>query len=283
MVLTILIPYFLWSLIYCNFNFKNVGWIIYGSWIALGKAQTLTSMWYLICLFCARIFVQLLIALVSRTGRGEVRMIYLIPAAVCLMIGALLPDLENGYPWCINVAVVAAACILLGIALRNGIIQLSVQKGWVLCLSLAASIVLFAMIVRALGDNYVVMMMCAGRYGNPIFALVLAVLGGFAVMALSMILKRLADEWIPNVDLKHVIYLGQHTMGVFLLHKPMLQELIGPAVKSILPNGPDILVRLLATVAAVIISTYLCRLIEYYIPELVGIFSKDIITGKEKA
>ena len=45
----------------------------------------------------------------------------------------------------------------------------------------------------------------------------------------------------------------------------------------------NISVRLLATVVSLLVSLWLCRLIEYYIPELVGIFSKDIILGRDKA
>ena len=35
-------------------------------------------------------------------------------------------------------------------------------------------------------------------------------------------------------------------------------------------------------VPALIVSLWLCRLIEYYIPELVGIFGRDIISGRER-
>ncbi len=281
-VLTIAIPYLLWALIYCNFNFQNVGWILYGSWKALGKTGTVTSLWYLSCLFCARIFVQGIVELVSRIVPGK-RLPYLIPAAACLVIGVVLPDIEIGYPWCLNIAFTAAGCILLGIALRNGVIELSVQKGWVLLSLLAASAAGYAAALYLCSDGFVTIMMCKGAYGNPFYALAFALLGGFAVLALAMILKRMANEWLPGVSLKPFIYLGQHTMGVFLLHKPMLQSIFLPAFGKLLSGGPDILVRLLATIASLLASLVLCKLIEYYIPELVGIFSKDIISGRKTA
>lgn len=122
-------------------------------------------------------------------------------------------------------------------------------------------------------------MMFKGSYGDPAYAMAFAVLGGFAVLLVSMLLKRAADEWLYDVDLKPMIYLGQHTMGVFLLHKPMLQNIFLPAFHSLLPTGPDLLIRLLAAVVSLVLSFWLCRLVEYYIPELVGIFSKDIIAN----
>lgn len=282
LVLTLLVPYFIWGLIYCNFSFRNVGWIFYGSWIALGKAGTLTSLWYLICFFLARVLVQLVFNMLSHTPYGGQRLFYLIPAGVCVVIAALFPNTELGYPWCLDVAFAAAGCLFLGVAVRDGMIRLSVQKGWVLCGLLAGSVMLYWFLVRMLGENFGMLLMCGGIYGNSFFTVPLALLGGFAVMVLSMLLKRMADEWIPKVNLKSMIYLGQHTMGVFLLHKPMLQQIFVPAFRELLSGGPDIMVRLLATVAALIISMWLCRLIEYYIPELVGIFSKDVIAGSER-
>ena len=279
-MLTLAIPYLIWALIYCSFSFKNLGWILYGSWYALGKTGTVTSLWYLSCFFLARIFVQMIISMVSKTGQGQKRLAYLLPAVVCMVLGVLLPDFEIGFPWCFNIAFVAAGCILLAIATKDRIIHLSVQKGWILMVLLCVSIGIYTLLVIHRGNAFGIMMMCRGSYGNPVFALIFAVLGGFAVLVLSMILKRLADEWLPDLTLKPLIYLGQHTMGVFLLHKPLLQMIFMPTFENLFPEMPHILICLLATIAALSVSLWLCRLIEFYIPELVGIFSKDIIAGK---
>ena len=281
-ILTIAIPYLLWALIYCNFNFINVGWILYGSWAALGKTGTVTSLWYLSCLFCARIIVQLVFSITCRTKYGNNRRFYLIPAFICLIIGSLFPDLEIGYPWCVNIAFTASACILLGVAVRDDSIKLTVAKEWVLFSLLFGSILIYYLLLKHLGDRFVIMMMCKGSYGEPFYAIAFALLGGFAVMLVSMLLKRMADEWIPEIDLKALTYIGQHTMGVFLLHKPILQNILIPAFRNVFSKGPEILIRLSASVSALIVSIWLCRLIEYYMPELVGIYSPDIIAGKEK-
>ena len=279
-VLTIAIPYLLWALIYCNFSFENLGWILYGSWIALGKTGTVTSLWYLSCLFVARVLVQGVITLMVRIDNR--RPAYLIPAAVCLVIGALFPRLEIGYPWCFDIAFVACGCILLGIAARNGIIELSVQKGWVLISLLTVSIFLYVLTVSLAGDQFTVLLMANGVYGNLFVSLVLTILGGFAILMLSMILKRMANEWLRGMNLQPLIYLGQHTMGVFLLHKPMLQNVFMPAFGNLFGGGPNMVIRLLSTIASILVSLWLVKLIAYWIPEIVGIFSKDRIAGKEK-
>ena len=147
-------------------------------------------------------------------------------AIICLIICSLFPDLEIGYPWCVNIAFTAAACILVGVAVRDDIIRLTVAKGWVLITLLLGSISIYYVLLKHLGDRFVIMMMCKGSYGDPFYAIAFALLGSFAVGLLSMLLKRMADEWIPEMDLKPVTYIGQHTMGIFLLHKPILQSIL---------------------------------------------------------
>ena len=282
-VLTVAIPFLIWGLIYCRFSFENLGWILYGSWTALGRTGTVTSLWYLSCLFCARILAQLVISAMTGLGAGGRRTACLLPAALCLAVGFLLPEIENGYPWCLDVAFTATGCILLGVALRDRVLRLQACRGWVLAALLIGACGLYGALAALSGERFGVMMMCRGAYGNPFLAVAFAGLGGFAVIVLSVLLKRLADEWIPRVELKPLVYLGQHTMGVFLLHKPMLQNVFLPFFTNLLSGGPDILVRLLATFASLLVSVWLCRLIEHYIPELVGIFSKDVIRGRDAA
>ena len=276
MILTIVVPYLMWSLIFCNFSFENLGYILYGSWKALGMTGTVTSLWYLSCLFFARIIVEIIIKSINNTNR----MVYLVPSIVCVIIGVLLPEIEIGYPWNINVAFVAAGFILLGVALRNVIIELAVQKGYHMIGLLIASILLYGITLKLCGDNFGVMMMCKADYGIPLYSLAFALFGGFAVLMLSMILKRMADEWLSGIDLKPITYIGQHTMGVFLLHKPMLQSIILPFFSHVI--SIDILSRIVASLVSLLISIVLCRSIEYYIPELIGIFSKEKINGDNK-
>lgn len=52
-----------------------------------------------------------------------------------------MPRLEQGYPWCLNVAFVAAGIIFLGIALRKPLLIFAVQKGSVLLATFVASLV----------------------------------------------------------------------------------------------------------------------------------------------
>lgn len=280
MILTIAIPYLVWAFIYCQFSVENAGRILYGSWEMLGKAGSMTSMWYLSCLFLARIMTAGIITLKEHFHVKGVRAL-LVPSALCMIIGAALPRIEIGYPWELQVAFVAAGFILLGIVFRISIIELSVQKGWVLCSLLLGSLLLYTLTLLLRKDGFPIMMMCKASYGSLLPALACAVFGGFAVLIASMLLKRMADEWLPQTDLKPIVYLGQNTIGVFLLHKVMMQSFFIPLLESVMTGAPIMLVRCIAAAIAILVSIVLCWVIELYIPELMGVFSKDRLTPEK--
>ena len=63
MALSFVFPYFLWSLIYSNFSYKNLIWLLYGSYESLIRAGTLPILWFFPCMFMVRTrFVSSLLA-----------------------------------------------------------------------------------------------------------------------------------------------------------------------------------------------------------------------------
>lgn len=86
MALFFVIPYILWALIYSNFSYRNLLWVLYGSWNALDRAQTLSILWFLPCLFVARILVEWALALIPRVPVGK-HTGTLIFAGISLIIG----------------------------------------------------------------------------------------------------------------------------------------------------------------------------------------------------
>jgi fucose 4-O-acetylase-like acetyltransferase len=83
MALFFVIPYILRALIYSNFSYRNLIWVLYGLWNALDKAQTLTILWFLPCMFVARILVEGILALIPKLPVGR-RLGSLIFAAISL-------------------------------------------------------------------------------------------------------------------------------------------------------------------------------------------------------
>ena len=62
----LIIPYYIWALFYSSFSFKNIAKITYGSYEMICSADSLSSLWYLPCLFIALIISK---CLVGRTDK----------------------------------------------------------------------------------------------------------------------------------------------------------------------------------------------------------------------
>lgn len=60
-ILALVVPYFIWGLVYAPFSYDNMLTLFYGSWEALTDMGTLTSLWYLPCFFLSKIIVQVII------------------------------------------------------------------------------------------------------------------------------------------------------------------------------------------------------------------------------
>jgi len=278
LLLTVAFPYFAWALIYCTFNFTNVRWILYGSWAALGKAASATCLWYMSCLFVARILAQALINIIGEKPEKERNIILSTVAVVAIAIGVILPSIEIGYPWNFNVALVATGCILFGIVLKKTLIELSYQKISLLFALLIASIAIYAVTIYLRGDVQI-MMMCKGVYGNGIGVVINTITGGAAVIFLAMLMKRFSEGYAQS-SIRPMRYIGQYTLGILLLHKPFMQQVLIPGLTDLWGDAiGQGWVRFISTVIVIILSLVVCQIISYFVPELMGIFSKDKIQG----
>lgn len=274
-ILTIAFPFFIWALIYCSFNYKNLAWVFYGSWYALGKVASLTSLWFLSCLFISKIFVQMVVSFTGRT-------VWVAIALAMLLIGVFLPKISIGYPWCLDVAFVASSCILFGIILKNWCIGLGVQRLGLLFGMMVLSVAIFVVSVILSGDNFTNMMMCKAQYGTGLWPFVRAITGGFVILTLSMIIRKLS-KYFDNAKVVHVItFIGQYTLGIFILHKPFLQDVVLPWMNSWFGGVLSFqLIRFFSAVIAMAATLPVCNIILHYVPELIGVFSEEKISFKK--
>lgn len=270
-VLALVVPFVIWGLVYSPFSIANLPMLLYASWQSLTQMGTLTSLWYLSAFFVARIMVQAIISGLDHLGEGDKTVVYGICALPLFVIGLIMPRLEQGYPCCLDVAFVASGIILLGIALRRPLLIFAVQTEQVLLATLAASLVVLFLGTVARGDACDLVLMCGSQYGNILWFFVNSVAGTMAVLTGSMLLVRVAHEGVHPFSLSAVSFIGMHTMGIFLLHKPVLQEVLMPLFSGLLP-GPQLIAAVVASIFALAVSMGLCVVIEHYIPELLGQF-----------
>lgn len=282
MALFFVIPYILWALIYSNFSYRNLIWVLYGSWNALDRAQTLTILWFLPCIFVARIFVELVLGLTPKLPFGK-RIGTLIFAAISLMIGVLLPSIESlGYPWCLDIAFTATGFMLLGYSIRDVIERIAKKPAIVLCIFVASAAALLAGTIFR-GEKLEMVLMRSGDYGNLLWFFLNALSGCLMVLSLSALLSRSWKKEGPVISEKDESGLNRTTMGFFVIHMPLLQQVILPLMRLLpfpLPQGVLFLAGLVLTR---IISGWIIKVSTRYVPQLFGIYPSELLLLRDSS
>lgn len=275
-ILALMVPYLIWGLVYAPFSYPNMGALFYGSWEALTGMETLTSLWYLPCFFVSRIIVQIVVNIAGSAKAKSVAFWCGLAALPLLAAGLLLPHSENGVVWCADIALAASGFILLGIAFRKSYLIMAQQKTLWLILSFVGSLLLFCVGTVFRGDGLELSLMCKSDYGNQLWFLYNSVFGSLTVLAVSMLLSRLSRESARPFKIGAVTYIGQQTMGIYLLHKPFLQQIILPVLSGIFPGKfPFLAAAFIGSILAMLFSIVMCYVIGKFIPQLLGRFPRN--------
>lgn len=212
---SILIPFFLWACLYTRTNLENLGNIIYGSWESLQTAKTSSALWFFTALFSAYIIVHLFFLGISQIKYRIHLLIVGFAAIVFIWIAMQIPHPDKGYPWELDVAIMAAGFMLIGYISRSFLNNIAFCKMWQLTSILAISFILFLLVGRYTVLNNIPVHMCEAKYGNPILFVFNSLLGSFAIIVLSMWMDRI----LPSLLSKPLYVLGQITLPIFVLHK----------------------------------------------------------------
>lgn len=271
---SLMVPYFIWGLVYATFSYKSIGYLAFGSWEALVDMGTLTSLWYLPCFFFARIITQLEVNILSKIKNANKNAIYISAALITILVGYIIPHPEGGFLWCADISVLAAGFILLGIGIKELYIIGAQQKNVFLVGAFAVSLGLFLLCTVGRADSLYLSMMCKSDNGNIFWFMATSLLGSAAVLSLAWIIFRVSRESVFQFNTKLITFVGTHTLGIYLLHKPFLQEIAVPLVNDCLTGCPFEIVAIIASIIALIYSIILCAVIEKYIPQLLGQFPR---------
>lgn len=271
---SLLIPYFIWALIFSRFNFTNLLYIIYGSWESLTKAETLTSLWFLPCLFIARILMELILNSSNNFKQINRHLYAFIFACISFAIGFALPRIELGYPFCINISFVALGFMLLGYSFKELLNTLQERNIRTLYLILIISFVLFIYGITKEEEIYLVLM-CGSDYGNIFLFLLNAISGCAFILTLSVIISITLFKDNSNKIKDAVLWIGQNTIGIFLIHKPFFKDVVIMLFNKLGFSEYNFLVALVAATITLPIVCLFVKVINIYIPELFGKFKKS--------
>lgn len=217
--MALMVPYFIWAFFYSQLNIKNLAYIGWGSWQTLGKAQSLSSLWFLPCLFLGYLIAYWSLLVFNFIKDSNWR--NTICGIILFIIAFLVPhNLEIGVFWCADIAIMAASFICWGRPIRLIVERISVRQPVEIFLMIISASVLFCFSLYSfkIGNHYV--RMANGTYGNALVFLTSSLFGSFAVIELS----RLLSAYLPN-SCSLISFAGGNTLAVFVIHRFILNSL----------------------------------------------------------
>ena len=260
----LILPYFIWALLYTKLSVLNILMIIYGSYWTTARSGTLTSLWFLPVMFLSLMLFYLFV----KTGMSK-RLVYkLLLMVMAFAIGCSLPHLKIGYPWGIDVAFVSFSFLMLGNILRKYIKGLYLYFQSHTPIGLITSFLLFLLFFLSVQTYHLnnplggYIMMKSAQYGNPLLFALTAVCGTMMLLFFSIfieLLNRRGYKWLS--------FVGQNTLIVFVVHKPIIV-----CFKALFRyiQTPEVVMLTITTIGTLLLSSLLCILINKYAPILAG-------------
>ena len=254
MALSFVFPYFLWSLIYSNFSYKNLIWLLYGSYESLIRAGTLPILWFFPCMFMARIISERVIVFTLSFASMK-RFTLPLFTVLLFIVGIFLPKLV-GYS--IKPLIEKVAKNLLST---------------VLIFIFSATVFIVGSVLRA--ESLEMVLLRSGDYGNIIWFFVNSFSGCLLVLSISSLISRNWEKNEPVISEQNEEGINRVTMGILVIHMPLLQQVILPLL-GLLPFAiPKILIFPIGMIMTKFISGYLIKVIARYVPQLFGIFPNE--------
>ena len=107
----LIVPFFLWAMVFASFTYPNLLRIVYGSYSSIAQAGALTSLWFLPVMFLAVLMLNLIEKFFNI---GSAIWIEIVCIILAFGVGFALPHIKTGYPWSVTVSVIALGFMLLG-------------------------------------------------------------------------------------------------------------------------------------------------------------------------
>lgn len=268
-LMALMVPYLIWAFIYLPFKFESIPYVLYGSWAALDKVGTSTALWYLPCLFVARVGMEAVNWTVWRFRMNGV-LFALVLVVPVFAIGFLLPRPPIGYPWGFNTAFIALGFVLLGFAAKG---LLDRGDGTGAAENLAVFVLSFMAFVRGTwmrGADQALVGMFSFNYGNLFWFFWNAIAGCLMTLSLSSLIAKIGPEAFGGRIRRFLVWLGRNTIGVYLLHLPIIRFGIAPALDKLGLPRMSVYGAFIDAVISLTICCALMWVIERYVPVLFG-------------
>lgn len=249
------------------FDFAKILYIFYGSWNSLNEIGTNTALWYLPALFLARLEMNGIMAVSARLKLPR-KITALVFAVIAFTVAFIIPYPELGYPFGFAQSLVGLGFMLIGYAAKDIINTISNKEIWLQLIIMIAAIAMFVFGTTREGTP-LVGLFCFDL-GNKFWFLWNALTGTLSVFMLSCVLSSIWKNAGEGKIHHFIVWLGQSTIGVYLLHLPFVRSLVAPLMESIGIQRITFCGALIDGLIATAICCVLVKVIEKYIPQLFG-------------
>ena len=264
----LVLPFIIWGFIFSNFNLPEMYHLLYGSYEQIKIVCAIGALWFLPSFFLARVMSYGILNIENKIPFSD-RILSLIFGIISIVIGFLLPRVEIGYFFGFNISFMALGFILLGYAMKDIIHIFANQKWW---LSLVLFIVFgisFYFGTAFRGENFELVSMFKGSYGNPFWFLLNAFTGSFTIICISILISKFGEKFKNPVN-KYLSWVGQNSIGFYLVHVPIIRQLALPLLENAGFTEPIALVAFVAMLISLVMCSLLVFLINLVIPQIFG-------------
>ena len=269
----LVIPCYIWGFAYMLVNAVRskifsplfIAYLLYGSQSGFSHAGSLSSLWFMTCMFLAVCAFEL----IQMANKKDNIAILAIISSICAIVSFFLPHIKGGYPWNIDVVFIAISFMICGYLVKELIEKLNNK---LIITAIAAATIVFLTLTYRLNLHFITtnnVDMAGRHFGNAALYLFDALLGSIGILLVSRLLNDC--KLIGNF----FAYLGKRTIPIFITHKPIV-NMIG---KLTLTMGlPSLLVTIGSVVISIIFGVAIYEVIVRFCPI---VFGEDAVATKK--
>lgn len=259
----LMLPYLLWALLYAKFSVPNFLKILYGSYWSIASSGASSNLWFLPVMFMALVLFYLYV----KTGFANSILNNSLVMVASFLIGYTLPHLKIGYPWGVDVAFMAFAFMLLGFIIKSYIGKLhakfkSNRGTGVIFTFMLFMVMLAGTLTYHFDDDVTIVMMKNAHYGYFGYFALSAVFG-----TLMLLFFSLCVELLNSHGYKWLSVIGQNTLCIFVIHKPIISFF---KVLFRYVDTPEVVMLITTTIGTLLLSCFVCNVINKQLPILAG-------------
>lgn len=261
---SLMVPYYIWCMIYMDCTVDNFGKMFYASFQSIkSTGAECRQLWFLPCLFVAEVMIHTILRLAGRMKTVHQKPVLSLIAVLSFAVGLMLPKLDGGYPFCIDIAFVAMGIMLMGFICKDFISKLdSSPFKFQLPLFILSAILLSVGVVY--GSDAFMMSMCIASYGPIFWFFWNGAFGVIMVRAFSSILAKTSNSSRLSFVKQSSLWMGRNTIGIYLLHMPLCYSIMKWMTEtgciSVDNAAGNIIVGTVVTVIAVILTLVINKL-----------------------